>query len=40
MKTFIFTLAVLCLSTVGKAQSVIASGQQPAWTLEWDGTGR
>ena len=37
MKTYIFTLAVLSLSMIGNAQSVIASGQQPAWTLDWDG---
>ena len=37
MKTYIFILAVLCFSIMSKAQSVIASGQQPAWTLDWDG---
>lgn len=37
MKTYIFTLAILSLSMIGKGQSVIASGQQPAWTLDWDG---
>jgi len=37
MKTYIFTLAILSFSMIGKSQSVIASGQQPAWTLDWDG---
>lgn len=37
MKTFIFLLAALSFSKLVRAQSVIASGQQPAWTLDWDG---
>ena len=37
MKTFILVLSILSLSMVGNAQSVVASGQEPAWTLDWDG---
>jgi hypothetical protein len=37
MKTYLFILATLSFSFISKAQSVIASGQQPAWTLDWDG---
>ena len=37
MKAYIFILATLGFSMMSKAQSVIASGQSPAWTLDWDG---
>ena len=37
MKTFIFILIALSFSKLVQSQSVIASGQQPAWTLDWDG---
>jgi hypothetical protein len=37
MKLYLFILATLGISTLSLAQSVIASGQQPAWTLDWDG---
>jgi hypothetical protein len=37
MKLYLFILATLSFSTIGNSQSVIASGQQPAWTLDWDG---
>jgi len=37
MKTYIFILATIGFSFISSAQSVIASGQQPAWTLDWDG---
>ena len=37
MKLYLFILATLSFSTICSSQSVIASGQQPAWTLDWDG---
>lgn len=37
MKLYLFILATLSFSIIGSSQSVIASGQQPAWTLDWDG---
>lgn len=37
MKAFLLIIATVSLTFISKAQSVIASGQQPAWTLDWDG---
>lgn len=37
MKAFLLISFVLGYSLIGKSQSVIASGQEPAWTLDWDG---
>ncbi|GEM_PF-3103061 len=37
MKTLFILLATICFTFSSKAQSVIASGQSPAWTLDWDG---
>lgn len=36
MKSYILLL-MLGVSLMSKSQSVIAGGQQPAWTLDWDG---
>jgi len=37
MKSIILFLAFICISLIGRTQSVIASGQEPAWTLDYDG---
>ncbi len=37
MKTYLFIFAFITCTCPVKSQSVIASGQQPAWTLDWDG---
>lgn len=37
MKAFVIIITVIGWSFGVKAQSVIASGQEPAWTLDWDG---
>jgi hypothetical protein len=37
MKTYLFIFAFITFTYSVKSQSVIASGQQPAWTLDWDG---
>lgn len=37
MNTYLFILAMIGFTFISKAQSVIASGQEPAWTLDWDG---
>ena len=38
MKALILFLAAISFTFSSKAQSVIASGQSPAWTLDYDGT--
>lgn len=38
MKAFLFIFLTVGFSSFCKAQSVIASGQEPAWTLDWDGS--
>ncbi len=37
MKTLFFLIAIIGFAFTCKAQSVVASGQEPAWTLDWDG---
>jgi hypothetical protein len=37
MKSIILFAAFIGFSSIGRAQSVIASGQEPAWTLDYDG---
>ena len=36
-QSIILFLAFICISLIGRTQSVIASGQEPAWTLDYDG---
>jgi hypothetical protein len=37
MKTTLFTIFLIAFPYFSQAQSVLASGQEPAWTLDWDG---
>ncbi|MCE2743184.1 MAG: hypothetical protein LW701_06425 [Fluviicola sp.] len=37
MKSIILFAAFIGFSSIGRTQSVIASGQEPAWTLDYDG---
>ncbi|MBI1838399.1 MAG: hypothetical protein HYR91_14140 [Flavobacteriia bacterium] len=37
MKIFFLLVIVFGFTIIAKAQTVIASGQEPAWTLDWDG---
>lgn len=37
MKSFLFILFSMSFISYVKAQSVVASGQEPAWTLDWNG---
>ena len=37
MRTYMILFATIGLTFFSNAQSVIASGQQPAWNLDWDG---
>ena len=37
MKSISFFVAFIGFSLIGRSQSVIASGQEPAWTLDYDG---
>lgn len=37
MKTLITFIVFTLVCFIGQTQTVVASGQEPAWTLEWDG---
>ncbi len=37
MKTYSIVIGFIMLSLNFKAQTVVASGQEPAWILDWDG---